>query len=224
MSGVSASHCCDGRRKRKRKSVSPCYKGEPPARLGPVQTLPPCSLPGSCFALAVHPPRVPGGPCRGHKSHLAAGRAAPTRQRRGDLKWSKFPVVSPCLQCHCARPRPRSTSTSQGVRGSCLAVAGAGGWQKPRLEPRRAESRAPSRGAGAGDGEQHFGGPRTCWGRSGSGGGTLAPATWGALVCWDPWLWVPGSKERGRNGMGTRGVRVLPCPAGSLAGGMGGGN
>lgn len=56
-----------------------------------------------------------GGLCGGHKGHLAAGRAAPTEQRGGDLKQSKFPVVSPCLQHHCAHPRPCSTSVSQGV-------------------------------------------------------------------------------------------------------------
>lgn len=127
MSGLSASHCCDGRRKRERKSISPCYRSEPPARVGAVQTHPPHSLPGSGFALAVHPPRVPGCPCREHKGHLAAGRAAPTGQRGGELKQSKFPVVSPCLQRHRARPCPRNASMSQGARGSCLAVVGGGG-------------------------------------------------------------------------------------------------
>lgn len=73
----------------------------------------------------------------GHKGHFAAVRAALTWQRGGDLKRNKFPVVSPCLQCHCARPRPHSTSVSHGVRDhdrSWRAAIAKAGAQESRVQ------------------------------------------------------------------------------------------
>lgn len=89
-----------------------------------VQMHSPRSLPGSRFAS----PQGARGSLQGHKGHLAAGRAAPTRQRGGELEQNKFPEVSPCLQHHHTRPHPHSTSVSQGVRGFCLGGGRSQGW------------------------------------------------------------------------------------------------
>lgn len=72
MRGVPVSRCCDGRRKRNRKSISWCHRSDFLAGVGVVQTDPPRSP----WDPAVHPLRVPGGPFKGHKGHLAASRAA----------------------------------------------------------------------------------------------------------------------------------------------------
>lgn len=135
----------------RKDKVSPGVMGLTPAQVGGV---PPPSLLGSCCALPVHPLRV---------LEVLAGAQRPLSwQRGGDPKQSEFPGVSLCLRHH--HTRPCSTIISQGARGCCLAVEGAGMWEYSRLEPRRAES-------GAEDGEQSFGGPRMFWGRSESGGG-----------------------------------------------------
>lgn len=84
MSGVSVSHQCDDRRKWKRKSVSPCYRGEPLAGLGAVQTHPPCSLLGSCF---MHPLRVPGVLVGGTKATWLL--AEQLLQTRGEVTWNR---------------------------------------------------------------------------------------------------------------------------------------
>lgn len=64
-------------------------------------------------------------------------------------------------------------------------MAGDGGWEKPRLEPRRAESRAPAEGLGHEMGSNILGVP-DCAGKEAG----LEEVVWnwqhGALARWDP--------------------------------------
>lgn len=115
MRGVSVSRCCDGRRRRNRKSISWCHRGDFTATVGVAQTDPPRS------------PQIPLCIPWGSWGDLAGGTEASWLLAEQPLqaqgRWPgreqvpsdvPLPAVSPCPS---SCPHPHSTSVSRGVGG-----------------------------------------------------------------------------------------------------------